>query len=155
MIKPALFLLVLLTNTSLAEIYQWVDEDGQVHFSDSANKPDNAEKADIGSVNTVDALPPATIEDNRKKSAAAASPKPVVMTASTWSQEHCSVRVRILYTERPFIPCAPTDEVPVYLCNAEVPRQFSNYFGRRYRYEDRESECGPEVYEGEILYLKK
>ena len=154
MIKSLFLLLVLLCNSSLAEIYQWVDEDGQVHFSDSANKPDNAEKADIGAVNTVDALAPAAIEDSRSNTDAA-SPKPAVMTAATWSQEHCSVRVRILYTERPFIPCAPTDEVPVYLCNAEVPRRFSNYFGRRYRYEDRESECGPEVYEGEILYLKK
>jgi len=154
MAKTLLLLLILLANPAMAEIYQWVDEDGQTHFSDSSNKPDNAEKADISAINTVESLPPASLEDQNANSKAS-KPKPAVMTAASWSQEHCSVRVRILYTERSFIPCVPTDEVPVFICNAEVPRRFSNYFGRRYRYEDRESECGPEVYEGEILYLKK
>ncbi len=150
MIKHAFLLVFLLSTGAMAEIYQWVDQDGQVHFSDSANKPEHAKKASIGAVNSADAPPPLTTDNT----AAKAPPNPV-MTASTWAAEHCSIRVRILYTERPFIPCVPTDEVRVYLCDSEVPRRFSNYFGRRYRYQDRESECGPEVYEGEILYLKK
>lgn len=166
MIKHAFLLVFVLSTGAMAEIYQWVDQDGQVHFSDSANKPEHAKKASIGAVNSADAPPPLTtdkaadetidksIDKSIDNTAAKAPPSPV-MTASTWAAEHCSIRVRILYTERPFIPCVPTDEVRVYLCDSEVPRWFSNYFGRRYRYQDRESECGPEVYEGEILYLKK
>jgi hypothetical protein len=154
MIKPALLLVFVLSTGATAQIYQWVDQDGQVHFGDSANKPDHAQKAAIGAVNTADTPPPAATGQAIDNTAAKAPPSPV-MTASTWAVDHCSIRVRILYTERPFIPCVPTDEVRVYLCNTEVPRRFSNYFGRRYRYQDRESECGPEVYEGEILYLKK
>jgi hypothetical protein len=154
MIKPSFLSVFLLSTCAMADIYQWVDQDGQVHFSDSANKPDHAKKAAIGTVNTADAPPPVTADEAASNTAAKVPSSPV-MTASSWSADHCSIRVRILYTERPFIPCVPTDEVRVYLCDSEVPRRFSNYFGRRYRYQDRESECGPEVYEGEILYLKK
>ena len=153
-----LFLSCLLSTCARAEIYQWVDQDGQIHFSDSANKPEHAEKAALGAVNTEDAPPPVTVDkatDETISDSATKAPSNPVMTASIWAADHCTIRTRILYTERPFIPCVPTDEVRVYLCDAEVPRRFGNYFGRRYRYQDRESECGPEVYEGEILYLKE
>jgi hypothetical protein len=149
-------LLCLLAFTSIianAEIVKWVDKDGQVHFSDRVDDvPDNAQPAEIGQTNS--AVAPLPIEEAPAQIAPAVAPKPP-MTASLWAEQHCTIRVRILYTERPFIPCAPTDEVPVYLCDAEVPRKYSRHFGMRYRYEDRESQCGPEVYEGEILYLKQ
>lgn len=138
-----------------ADIYKWVDADGQVHYSDNPDKaPANAEKADPGPVNTVQAPappPPSLNLENQQKPTAA---KPT-MSPSRWAEQHCTVRARILYTDGRFIPCIPTDEVPVYICEAEVPRRYSHFFGRRYRYENRESECGPEVYEGEILYLMK
>lgn len=146
-------LLALCCNPLAAEIYQWTDEDGQVHFSDSDILPPGASKADIGPVNI---LPPPLITT---PPAAEAAPQPrpptPVMSASSWAGEHCEVRLRILYTERYYIPCVPTDEVQVYICEREPPRRLRNYFGRQYRYEDRESECGPEVFEGEILYMKR
>ena len=149
-----LVLSIFFYHAASAEIYKWVDKDGQVHYSDNPDRaPAGAEAADIGPVNTVVAPPPEprpATNDQAKPSAT----KPL-MTASVWAEKNCTVRVRVLYTDGRFIPCVPTDEVPVYICDDEVPRKFSQYLGRRYRYENRESECGPEVYEGEILYLKK
>lgn len=150
-------LLIFFCHGSSAEIYKWVDKDGQVHYSDNPDQaPDNAEAADIGTVNTVPAPPPPPSKPkamtNEQASPGATKP---VMNAAVWTEQNCTVRVRVLYTDGRFIPCVPTDEVAVYICNAEVPRKFSRHLGRRYFYEDRESECGPEVYEGEILYLKK
>lgn len=150
-----LILLVLLyCASSTAEIYTWTDEQGQVHYGDSDSKSTDAEKVELAPANsavpvTIQAAP---IEPAPASSAAPPAP---VITASSWAAENCQTRVRILYTERPFIPCVPTDEVKVMICQRQAPRKFRRYFGRQYRYQDRESECGPEVYEGEILYLKK
>ncbi len=139
-----------------ADVYKWVDDDGQVHFSDNPDQaPADAETTDTGPVNTVPApvtAPPPPEKPGSLKDHPAAKPR---MTPSRWAEQNCNVRVRILYTDGRFVPCIPTDEVPVYICDAEVPRKYSHFFGRRYRYEDRESQCGPEVYEGEMLYLKK
>ncbi len=150
-----LLLTTLFCCTAVADIYKWVDADGQVHYSDNPDQaPADAETADPGPVNTVPAPAPASpqMRSDNPQERAAAQPK---MTPSRWAEQNCSVRVRILYTDGRFVPCIPTDEVPVYVCTAEAPRQYSRFFGRSYRYEDRESQCGPEVYEGEVLYLKK
>lgn len=136
-----------------AEIYQWTDEDGQVHFSDSDVLPPGASKAEIGPVNILP--PPLLAPQPEPEVTPAPAPPTPVMTASSWASEHCEIRLRILYTERYYIPCVPTDEVQVFICEREPPRRFRNYFGRQYRYEDRESECGPEVFEGELLYMKR
>ena len=150
-----LLILVFFYSLANAEIYKWVDDDGQVHYSDNPDQaPADAETTDTGPVNTVPAPVPAPppLKPDGVQDQPPAKPR---MTPSRWAEQNCSVRVRILYTDGRFIPCIPTDEVPVYICDAEVPRQYSHFFGRRYRYEDRESECGAEVFEGEILYLKK
>ncbi len=145
-------LLMLVCHTGIAEIYKWVDKDGQVHYSDNPDRaPAGAETTAPGPVNTVPAPPP---PPPPLQPASQTPPQPG-MTPSRWAEQNCTVRVRILYTDGRFIPCIPTDEVAVHICEAEVPRKYSQFFGRRYRYEDRESECGPEVYEGEILYLKQ
>lgn len=151
-----------LVGTSVrAEIYRWTDEDGQVHYGNSDVLPPGAERADPGPVNSVpppliEAAPEPNPETGEGTPDSPPTPKPIPRpTAANWADEHCQVRLRILYTERYYIPCVPTDEVQVYICERQPPRKFRNYFGRQYRYEDRESECGPEVYEGEILYLKR
>jgi hypothetical protein len=149
-----LLLLFLFSLPATADIYKWVDEDGQIHYGDASNKPAAADKVDVGSVNSAVAPPPA-VTPEADSGAGQSQPHQPAMTATRWASEHCTVRVRLLYTERPFIPCVATDETPVYVCDHPAPAKFQHWFGRRYRYEDRESECGPEVYEGEILYLKR
>ena len=138
----------------LAEIYQWRDEYGQLHYSDSPNDAEKAQPATLNSTTIIMPPPPLPPADQGVAPSDKA-PRAPVASAANWAAEHCSERVRILYTERPFIPCVPTDEVPVYLCNKRPPGKFRKYFGREYRYQDRESECGPEVYEGELLYMKR
>lgn len=151
----ALSLILAIVSPAQGEVYQWTDENGQVHFGDSDVLPPGAEKAVLGPVNT---LPPPPPETEREPDQSPGSAAPLPTTAATavdWANEHCQVRIRILYTERYYIPCVPTDEVQVYICDRKPPRNYRGFFGRQYRYEDRESECGPEVFEGERLYIKK
>jgi hypothetical protein len=149
-----LVLLAFVCPLGVTDIYKWVDNDGQVHYGDNSEQaPADAETIDPGPVNTVPTpTPPPVYPDSSPHRQAAPKPN---MTPARWAGQKCIVKVRILYTDGRFIPCVPTDEVPVYICEAEVPQKYGHFFGRRYRYENRESECGPEVYEGEILYLKK
>lgn len=136
--------------TSAAEIYQWRDAQGQVHFGDRAASPPHAQAVEQAPGNTplpAAAVPPEALPPP------APPPRPA-LTAPQWAQQHCQTRLRILYTDHWIVPCLPTSEVPVYLCDREPPARLQRYFGRRFRYENRSAECGPEVFAGEILYLK-
>ena len=142
------------SSGGLAEIYQWRDKHGQLHYSDSPNDSGEAQPATLNPTTIIMPPPPLPSPEQEVAPSDNAPPAPVA-SAAHWAAEHCAERTRILYTEHSFIPCVPTDEVPVYLCNKRPPGKYRKYFGREYRYEDRESECGPEVYEGEFLYLKR
>ena len=130
-----------------------MDENGKVHFSDSSTRPDNAEKVELAPANSAAAPPviasPATAPPDTP------APSEPAMTARRWAAENCQLSVRMFYVERPFIPCVPDHETPVYLCQRQPPRHYRNYFGQQYQYKNVSSECGAEVYEGEILFLKK
>ena len=141
------------SSASSAEIYQWRDEQGHMHYSNNPNDAKTARPATLAPT-TIIAPPPLPSPGHEVTPAESLSSTPPP-SAADWAAEHCTERVRVLYTERPFIPCVPTDEVSVYLCKRQPPRKFRRHFGREYRYQDRESECGPEIYEGETLYIKK
>ena len=154
-IVGALFVVAVLacSSANVAEIFQWRDEHGRIHYSDNPHDAKNAQPTTLAPTTIIE--PPPLPSSGQEVTPAESTPATPIPTAADWAAEHCSERVRVLYTERSFIPCVPTDEVSVYLCKSQPPRKFRRYFGREYHYRDRESECGPEIYEGETLYIKK
>lgn len=148
-----LALLMLFAHGSVAEVYKWVDDDGKVHFGDSSTRPDSAEKVELAPANSADAPP--VIEQPEATLPTNAPPGEPPMTAKRWADQNCRLSARMFYVERSFVPCVPDDEVPVYLCQRKPPRKYRSFFGRQYEYKNVSSECGAEVYEGEILFLKK
>lgn len=51
-----LFFLIAFSSSVLAEIYQWRDENGKVHFSDSPPPEVNAEKKELDTINVGDSV---------------------------------------------------------------------------------------------------
>ena len=137
-----------------AEIYQWQDSEGRVHFGDSDSKADGAERIEVPAVNSLP--PPRPQEPPPQTTREPQHPPPTSrLTPSAWASRYCRLTVRVLYTDYWLVPCLPTNEVTVYICQRESPAKYRGFFGTRYRYQDIASECGAEVFEGEILYLKK
>lgn len=146
---------LIIPPTSAEDIYRWRGEDGEWHYGDAGSKPDHAKKIQQSPSTVIELapLPPADEVPAEAPSSAVSASK--TMTAAGWAEQNCNLRTRIFSTEGSFIPCVPTDEVQVYLCQREPPRNYRNYFGRQYHYENTSSECGPEIYESEILFLRR
>lgn len=127
-----------------------MDEDGNVHFGDGNAKPEDAESVEVAPANAADPLADNPALEPKPKSDEPPKPK---MTPRRWAAQNCTPRSRILYTDQAFFPCVPTSEVSVWVCQKEAPLQFRRALGKAYKYENKQSECGPEVYRGEVVYI--
>lgn len=80
--RYVLFVAVLLSSLANADIYKWVDENGQVHFGDSPRQQDQAEKivVDVVSYKYVKVEEIEFYKSEKKKSKA----KQVVMYSTSW-----------------------------------------------------------------------
>jgi len=137
------------------DIYRWQDDNGEWHYGDADSKPDHAKKIQQTPSTIIELAPLPPADAVSAEAPSPATSTSTGMTAASWAEQNCSLRTRLFYTDGSFIPCVPTDEVQVYLCQREPPRNYRNFFGRQYHYENTSSECGPEIHESEILFLRK
>ncbi|MFL0802031.1 MAG: glutaredoxin family protein [Agarilytica sp.] len=94
--KYVIFLVfICFSQTSLAEIYKWTDEQGNVHYGDAKNRPENTktEKVDIG-INTYEAT---GVDNNSAKS------EKVVMYSTSWCGYCKKARNYFLAKNIPFV----------------------------------------------------
>ncbi len=94
--KYVIFLVfICFSQTSLAEIYKWTDEQGNVHYGDAKNRPEDTktEKVDFG-INTYES----TGVDNNS-----AKPEKVVMYSTSWCGYCKKARNYFLAKNIPFV----------------------------------------------------
>lgn len=78
--KNFLFLLLLFNQPVFAEIYKWVDESGQVHYSDSKKDDQQAETINVN----INSYKHATYEAPPKNNGNSTSSKKVTMYSTSW-----------------------------------------------------------------------